>query len=397
MRQLTFLIIIFLVVKNYSFCQTSLKPGYIVTKGNDTIHGFINLKNNITNSKNCYFKEKKESEYKIYCPNDLNSYIVKDEKYYITKKINGEYIFLEYLVDGITNLYYQRSKLGDHYFIEKDSIIELTDISNSEEYYKGNFIRKKSNRYKGILKYVFYDNKEILPKIDSMSFLYKDLIDITKQYHYNVCNDSSCITYRRESLYKGRFGFSGIQSYTWLSHKNAKGSDLSIDPSFGIYYRFIPIKSYYRWNFIIGAYRINNHFNKIYTSQFYFTRELNILIKYDFKLLRFPVILEYSFPTKFKIVPNIRFGMDLSRLYPVNYQASIVYTDGHPPILLVDFINKQFLIGSIFSIGFSYPLYKNICLYLQSEYNFRKQVNNRIDFIDYNLFNSLNFNIGIEF
>ena len=109
-------------------------PGYIITNEFDTINGYINLQSNYNNSRFCEFRQGENSEQKSYNPDEIRGYRIENIKFYVARKIkiNGEEktVFLEYLVNGIVDLYYLTEIATDYYFIEKDGV--LNQLSNEE-------------------------------------------------------------------------------------------------------------------------------------------------------------------------------------------------------------------------------------------------------------------------
>ena len=130
-----------------SFGQGNFRPGYIVTYNSDTLRGFIKLKSNFENSKSCIFKTEKNQIPKILSPDDIRAYRIENGKYYLSKEIEidslKKKVFLEYLVNGIVNLYYYKDPLNEYYFIEKDKI--LSRLSN-----EGSIVTVKENGHQGV-------------------------------------------------------------------------------------------------------------------------------------------------------------------------------------------------------------------------------------------------------
>ncbi|MFO7756640.1 MAG: hypothetical protein R6V34_11725 [Bacteroidales bacterium] len=185
--------------------QADFRPGYIITNEFDTIHGYINNRGEIKNSVVCSFKTDEDSDAEDYEPGQIFGYRFENGKYYITKEapVNGDEqtLFLEYLVDGIADLYYFRDVDGVHYYIQKEDIrmIELTNkvktyLINGEQE-----ISRQSKRYIGALRAALADCKEIQPQINDVKFTHKALAGITEQYHDYVCIDGQeCVIYMKE-------------------------------------------------------------------------------------------------------------------------------------------------------------------------------------------------------
>lgn len=203
--------------------QSNFRPGYVITNENDTLHGLIDYRGDARNSKKCDFKENQSSVVKEFIPFSIKGYRYTDGKFYISKSIqsNGKEIqlFLEFLVNGISDLYYYSDGTEFHYFIEK-SDKQLFELTNEKKYFIDNGAMKsrKTNRYIGLLRYAFADCPQIFPLITKARLEDKSLIEITKKYHEYVCNDQKCVIYEKQ-LPAIRFKFAPFVSMNESSLK----------------------------------------------------------------------------------------------------------------------------------------------------------------------------------
>ncbi len=188
--------------------QTDFRPGYYITWENDTIYGLIDYRGEIRNSAFCEFKESQNVETQRFSPEEIQAYRFIDSKYYISKKISlseGEkQVFLEFLLNGITNLYFYRNINNYQYFIEAENG-SLRELKNPKvnEYVEGIGTRtRETNEYIGVLKATLSDCNQIYKKIDKVSLDHKSLIDITKEYHDYMCDDQQCIIYEKRLTQK---------------------------------------------------------------------------------------------------------------------------------------------------------------------------------------------------
>jgi len=188
-------VVLFSITLNAS-SQASFLPGYVLTNTNDTLKGYVDFRNNDTNSKKCSFRESENSKIITFSPGEIKEYRFNGGKYFISKEVkNKELYFLEYMVNGITDLYYYWNE-GPHYLIEKSNgeIFELTNdeksviIDGKEHLHKTHF-------YTGLLKVIFQDCPQIYPMIDRATLENHSLIQITKKYHEYVCDGEKCIIY----------------------------------------------------------------------------------------------------------------------------------------------------------------------------------------------------------
>jgi len=182
--------------------QTDYRPGYIITNEMDTIRGLVDYRGEKRNMKVCNFKMTKEHPSKEYFAGDIFGYRYDEGKYYISKKIDSkelnETVFVEFLLKGISNLYYYSSTSYTAFFIESEDS-ELLELKREEiEFEKdGRVYHKIDNRYIGLLNYAFEDCPEIRKDIAKTGLNHKDLIQLTKRYHDYVCTDESCIIYEK--------------------------------------------------------------------------------------------------------------------------------------------------------------------------------------------------------
>ena len=199
----TIYFILFLCCFYNSQGQTNFLPGYVINNDNDTLQGLIDYRGEARNSKRCDFKENENAPAREFLPFSIKGYRFTGGKFYVSKNMltDGKEvpIFLEFLVNGISDLYYYSDGKNSHYFIEKadKQMFELTD-EQQLIYRDGNDFSIHSKRYIGLLKLAFADCQKIYPMIDRAKFDEKSLIAITKKYHNYVCNGEKCIIYEKQ-------------------------------------------------------------------------------------------------------------------------------------------------------------------------------------------------------
>lgn len=183
--------------------QTDFRDGYIITNHGDTIRGLVDYRGDQRNMKLCTFKQEDLAEPVIYLPGSIRGYRFNEGKYYISKYIETESIkdtvFIEFLLKGISNLYFYNNNNYSAYFIESNDgrLLELkSEEVEIEE--NGKVYLKKDNRYLGLLMYAFEDCPEIRRDIERVEAGHKSLINITKKYHDYMCDDERCIVYEKE-------------------------------------------------------------------------------------------------------------------------------------------------------------------------------------------------------
>ncbi|MFC2104408.1 hypothetical protein ACFLS4_03535 [Bacteroidota bacterium] len=213
-----FLILAFTIGISSVYSQKFV-PGYIITLENDTLHGEISNQHDLINLKECVFRNDL-GKIKTYLPNDIYAYRFINGNYYISKEIlennNKKSVFLEYLVNGIVDLYYYPTTEGKSYYILKDN--ELVELTNTKRIKKinGNAYTTYDKKYIGILKHLFSDAPEVVKEVDNLKFRSTTLIKISENYHNQVCKDESCTVYKgADKEYK--IGFKALCGYTFSS------------------------------------------------------------------------------------------------------------------------------------------------------------------------------------
>lgn len=300
-------IIVSILLSNIALAQSDFRPGYYINLEEDTTFGLIDYRGDILNAKHCSFKSDENAEIKKLSPQEIHSYRFIDSKYYISKEVptkNGSQLFfLEYILNGVTSLYYYKSPQDKrtHYFIEKeDKLIELINEEITIEVENRGQAKKYNNKHIGILKATFADCKEIQKHINGVEMNHKSLIGITKKYHDYTCDGESCIIYEKKNKntqfapYIGlsinyidffeAYLFSGldynkyfsptigamiIMSPTWINEKITFAFDININKfdfngktEVGVLNSYVPSKSHFKGLLINPSFGINYTFPK---------------------------------------------------------------------------------------------------------------------------------------
>ena len=201
------LFILFQLTSQSGFSQALFKEGIIITNEGDTLQGFIYSKGETSIAKVCRFKKNLNENEVVYEPFDIEAFrFTKSGRFYISKLVEKEKryfpMFVEYVLDGVVDLYYYRDNWSEHYLIDKNLDNQtLIELSNEERELieDGKTFSHKSNKYIGILKAGFADTPAIFPEIEEAEFHRNTFIDISKQYHDLVCNEGDiCIVYEKD-------------------------------------------------------------------------------------------------------------------------------------------------------------------------------------------------------
>jgi len=165
--------------------QGNFKPGYIIDLNQDTIQGEIKSGSESHNAQVCEFRTGSDAEASEYRPGEIQAYRFTNGKYYVTMEVeeNGlkKKVFIEYLVNGIADLYYLREQNSEQYYIGKEGEdpLAISDIR--------------------MLKAAFSDCYEIQASLDKATLSHNSLISMTEKYHDYVCDGEVCINYAREA------------------------------------------------------------------------------------------------------------------------------------------------------------------------------------------------------
>lgn len=183
--------------------QTDFLPGFYITNQFDTIYGEIDNRGDIRNSQICTYRSSEETESVAFKPGEIIEYrFLGGGKYYISKEVNINeelrLVYLEFLVNGISNLYYYRGEGSDRYFIESEDG-HFTQLTNNmiEFSIDGVDYARKSKLYVGQMKANFGDCPELQSKLDRAQFSHNSLIQLTSEYHDYVCDGEKCIIYEK--------------------------------------------------------------------------------------------------------------------------------------------------------------------------------------------------------
>ena len=194
--------VLFFFLSFAAFAQTDFRPGYYITWNNDTVYGLIDFRGAKRNSDHCLFKETEKSDPIRFAPTEISSYRFIDDKYYVSKKVEinnkEKQVFLEFLVNGITDIFFYSGEDHPRYFIESTNG-KLIELSNEmkDEYINGKHIRRRSLKYMGVLKATLDDCEEIQNDIEHAELNHKSLINLGKKYHDYVCDNEVCIVYKK--------------------------------------------------------------------------------------------------------------------------------------------------------------------------------------------------------
>ncbi|MCJ7447224.1 MAG: PorT family protein [Bacteroidales bacterium] len=307
------ILITFVFFQCYS--QSDLRNGYVILNNNDTIFGLINNGSKKENSLKCVFARDPKSEKITYYPGDIRVYRFTDSKYYISRAINPsdtEKVFLEFMFDGIIDLYYYYD-MGDHYLAEKNNsgLKELKNETITKRINDKQYVQE-SKEYIGILKVLYKESPAIANKVESLSLDHNSLIQITEDYHNAVCPDEGCITYSKRKI-NAELSFGPLTGITF-SHLSVEEYNIIFDrfhfppSSTGIAFGgFLNIRD----PFI--SQKISVQLEAAITRTKYST-DISYL---NLTTLKIPILLKYTFPFK-KLQPSLMAGLGYNYILNFN-------------------------------------------------------------------------------
>lgn len=266
---------------------------------------------------------------------------------------------MEYLVEGVVDLYFYRNLRGDHYLLGKRNL-PIKEISFPDEIIEKEGIPFKRNILVNtyVIKFYLQDCPEIFADIDKLTNpKHKILIQLIKKYHDIYCPDNVCLIYQKKmpkfrvdiqpiigitnvnysivfDIYNKVNAFSlqyGVLTYFWLPLDNEK-----LFLKTGIIYN--QVKGYYYSSLIHNSFEI---------------RGVKIPLQVNYNLLKTgitPVMSAglniYSTTSiPFAVVPAIGVGINAKitdRLYAtLSSELDFLTT----PINLVQIISHSFNLG----------------------------------------------------
>ncbi len=193
-----------LFLVQYTSGQSDYKEAFIITPENDTLHGFIKDEGEGKFTRYCLFRENILGDTRKYFPEEIKAFRFTSGPYYISKNIGSgadmNYIFVEFLVDGIVNLFFYFDEEGEHFLLEKEGEY-FQELKNTQNIIRveGSDRIKESKEYLGFLNYAFRDYPEIQPKLNNLELSQNSLVRITRNYHDYVCTeDEPCVVYQKK-------------------------------------------------------------------------------------------------------------------------------------------------------------------------------------------------------
>jgi hypothetical protein len=200
-----FFFVLFLAVDFSVFGQADFRRGYFIDNSWDTVPGWIDYRGSSKNMEVCVFRSDAENSPVSYTAKQIRGYRFTDEeRFFVSRFIKTESIcdtvFLEYLVDGISDLFfYQNSQLYSAYFIESPNgeLLEVRKLPDTKETKDGVQYYKKDYSYYGSLSYALGGCAQLRGDLQTTEINHKSLIKVVQKYHEYKCSDEVCIVYEK--------------------------------------------------------------------------------------------------------------------------------------------------------------------------------------------------------
>lgn len=239
-----------LTLNTVLFGQSDFRDGYILTNNHITLYGLINYRGDLANSTGCFFKLRDSEKVTGYEPGEIYGYRFTGNKFYISHDVTVNGInqkrFLEFLVHGIVDLYCLREVSQTRYFVQKpgEDLVELRQ-TETEFYLKDKKYQVANKEYVDTLKSMFSDAPDLYSRIDNLYMSRKSLINLTEDYHNEVCKDEACIIYEKKlPKFKIHLGVTGGINKVTLSNETFYISGLDLFNGHTFYCNFEKSENY---------------------------------------------------------------------------------------------------------------------------------------------------------
>lgn len=310
------------------YAQSNYRPGFIITLQKDTIYGEIDYRTDKMNAKRCVFRaQNNETELVTYHPFEIQGYRFTDDgKYYVSKNIELQYgipkpVFLEYLLQGMKSLYYYETEDDiPIYFVEDDNTLVKIDAPKLSKQTIGLQFKDQTDRYIPLLHYAFKDCPGLAPKIDKARFNRKEMMKITKEYHYAMCtSNEDCIEFEakedKRSIQLDVTPYVGI-----IQYKVPSGSSIGLysSPDLSYLAGVTFAISNKRWiSSLSGCFDIS--ISRIASSAK--SSDENYVYKHSGTMLSGKVGIRYTYP-KGMVRPFAELGLDVSGMINAKIEAN---------------------------------------------------------------------------
>ena len=204
-RLFSALIILMIIPSGTVIAQRIYTPGYVISAEADTIHGLLSFSGFGKESKQLFYKARKDAAISIYRPDDIRGFFNEGQVFEsavvsteVTRldlqqvdhdpslKLENDTVFLLRLVEGVKSLYFFENRVGkDQFYVKSDSALTLLVYKKYLVDNKGHRAAYENKRYLGQLAVLMGDCKSIAPKLNHLNYSKKALTDLF--WKYNSC------------------------------------------------------------------------------------------------------------------------------------------------------------------------------------------------------------------
>ena len=341
--------------------QNDFRNAYYINSNNDTIHGLINFKGHYATYKTIKFKKEINSAIIELTINDAKSVRFKNEGYLVQFSLpeeSSEILFVEQLIEGIVDIFCFKKDREINYYIRKEDgdLIKLKNSKLSVNENGKTYI-KRGMEYAGILSLLFNDSPSSVKKIPFTTLSPNSLVDISKFYHDDVCDDYECMVYSKKKV---KFNFDigitagyAVSSILLEKNKFVKGLNAdfsnSQDPVIGVFIN-------------ISEESLAKNLSLQIEGNFQQVEHLTDTSSISFNYLKTPLIIKYTFPIK-KIEPSIQVGFSRNSWFSFKDKGIVPKVQEKPAIQ-----DKKVQRGVLLGVDFSIDLTKNTDLFIQGRF-----------------------------
>lgn len=340
--------IYFSLTISFAFGQEDFRKGYVITNKGDTLHGYLDFRSDYLNCSKCVFRDTVKKQDFTFLPGEIKGYRFIKNRYFVSTYVPEleKKVFLQFLIDGIVDVYYYKDIKNEYYFVSKyDTTLYL--LSNEKKYRKRDDVYIKtingtvkaenefaeySNKHIGILRYLFSDSQNTIKKVNKVNLNQSSLIKIAEDYHAEVCSNEDCIVFeknRKKTIYSfdilvfvdySNIEVSNLIVYSLFDFKEARFNP-EINYSLGLGVKAIPP----RFTEKLALY-INLLYNKSNYSAKYIDNGLAGLLNYHYSDIEFSnlnINLGFKY-TLIKTKMNPEFTFAWSNRQTFNVKSNVV-------------------------------------------------------------------------
>jgi len=204
----------------FSLSAQNWQPGFVIVNETDTLFGEINFRIPRLNQEQAVFRTDADSPVQTFSPGEIVGYrIMSDGNFFVSKtiEINNQprLVFVEFMVQGMLNLYYYIDENRQEHFFFEDENGSLFAITREDDIIDGLQVRR-DNRFDGMIRHRFQDQPSIAHNPRPFEFNQATMIEIVRTYHNLTCPiGSECIVFERQRPDRTRMYFR-FSAYTAL-------------------------------------------------------------------------------------------------------------------------------------------------------------------------------------